>query len=261
MRARSRSVAVSVALAGAALGCAAKSPADACPKGSARVDGVCASEEVADYVACVRAQSARAARLGEERSRALSREAGAAGARAKAAAEVRERLERSYAAEAGALDVIRACDDRRGPPGKRAACIEAGKLGAACGFEADPAWASRCDAGPVVGCLMMRGPTCENIAFCGFEEATRATCGAPATPAGTAGCVATLACYSACKGDAACECRCTAAMAPSSALAVGLVSQCYEAACRGCEARGRGECGLCFRQRCQAKVEAVCEGR
>ena len=258
MRARSRSVAVSFALAGAALGCAAKSPADACPKGSAPLDGACASAEVADYAACVRTQGQR---LGAERSSRLSREAGAAGAQAKTAAAVREQLARQHAAEAGALDVIRACDDRRGPPGKRAACIEAGKLGAACGFEADPAWASRCDAGPVVGCLMMRGPTCENIAFCGFEEATRATCGAPATPAGTAGCEATLDCYRACKGDAPCECRCTAAMAPSSALAVGLVSQCYEAACRGCDARGRGECALCVRQRCEAKVEAVCAGR
>lgn len=258
MRARSRSVAVSLALAGAALGCAAKSPADPCPRGSARLDGVCASEQVADYVACVRAQ---AQRLGAERSSRLSREAGAAGAQANAAAEVRGRLERQHAADASALDVLRACDDLRGPPGKRAACIEAGKLGAACGFEGDPTWAQRCDAGPVVGCLMTRGPTCENIALCGFEEATRRACGAPATPAGTAGCEATLACYRGCKGDAACECRCTSAMAASSALAVGTVEQCYEAACRGCADKGRGECGLCFQQRCQRKYEAMCGGR
>lgn len=258
MRARSRSVLAWLTLAGATLGCAAKAPTAACPKGSARLDGVCASEQVADYVACVRAQGAR---LGQEQSKRLSLEAGAAGAQAKAASEVSERLERQYSAsEAATLEIIRACGDLRGPPGKRAACIEAGKLGAACGFEADPGWASRCEAGPVVGCLMMRGPTCENIAFCGFEEATRKACGAPTTPGGTAGCAATLECYRACKGDTPCECRCTAAMAPSSALAVGLVSQCYEAACRGCEARGRGECGLCFRQRCQAKVDAMCTG-
>ncbi|HQY63019.1 MAG: hypothetical protein IPQ09_22125 [Myxococcales bacterium] len=248
----------------ASAACAPKGPVEArCPAGRATLDGACVSEAVADYVTCVRAVLSRdAGKLGKEQGQRLTAETVAAASQAQTAAEVRERLERQHAAsDVGARAILGACGDRRPPPAKRAACIEAGKLGVACGFEGDPTWSTRCDAGPLVGCLMMRGPTCENIAFCGFEEASRKTCGAPASPGGTAGCEATLACYRGCKGDAACECRCTTAMAASSALAVGTVEQCYETACRGCADKGRGECELCFQQRCQRKYEASCEGR
>lgn len=251
-----------VTLVALVTGCAAKSPrAEECAKGRVRLDGACVSPEVADYVACVRAQ---AAKLAPDVAAKLSREAGEAASAATGArlpGEVSARLEQRYAAEPGPVEVLQACADLRGPPGERAACMEAGKLGEGCGFLPDAEWASRCPAGPIVGCLMMRGPTCESIALCGFEGATRKMCGSPSTPSGTTGCSATLDCYAACKGDLPCECRCTGAMAPTAALGVGLVSQCYERKCKGCEADGRGECARCFRRACQGTFDAHCKGR
>jgi hypothetical protein len=71
------------------------------------LDGTCVSPQVADYVGCVRAQGAR---LSQEQAKKLSAEAGYAGATAKLASDVGEKLERQYSAsDANTLAVIKAC--------------------------------------------------------------------------------------------------------------------------------------------------------
>jgi len=78
-----------------------------CTAGRVNVDGVCANELVADYVACVRAQGAQ---LGEDKSRKLSAEAGYAGARASVASDVKDTLEKKYSAsDAAVLEIVRMC--------------------------------------------------------------------------------------------------------------------------------------------------------
>lgn len=92
--------------------------ATSCPSGRTVLDGVCVSEQVADYVACVRAQGAR---LGEDRGQKLSAEAGFAGTRAAAASDVREKLERSYSTtDASALEIVKTCGALHGARGASA---------------------------------------------------------------------------------------------------------------------------------------------
>ena len=71
------------------------------------VDGTCVSPQVADYVACVRAQGAK---LNQAEAKKLSAEAGYAGANAKLASDVSSKLEREYTtSDANTLEVIKAC--------------------------------------------------------------------------------------------------------------------------------------------------------
>ena len=90
-----------------------------CPPGRTYLDGVCVSEPVADYVACVRAQGAQ---LGNEKSQKLSAEAGSLGVKAGGAAEVSESLQKKYSASDQAmLAIIQACNgaaqvERRATP-------------------------------------------------------------------------------------------------------------------------------------------------
>lgn len=72
------------------------------------LDGVCVREEVADYVACVRAQGAQ---VGAGSSQSLSAEAGAFGVKAGAAYEVSDQLQKKYAAsDQVMLSIIEACN-------------------------------------------------------------------------------------------------------------------------------------------------------
>jgi hypothetical protein len=247
--------------------CAAKRRVDpvtppaspSCPAGRGMLDGACAVEEVADYVACVRAQAAKLERTPGTKS--LGSDASEAARGATSAVQVLEKLERQRTeSDESIRSILRACADFRKPPGKIAACIEGGKLGVGCGFEPDPRWGSRCDVGPVVSCLFNIGPTCEGVAQCAVEGATRTSCGEPLAPSGTVGCMATLDCYRACRGEKACECGCTSAMAPASVVAVAMVAQCYEVKCAGCGAKARGDCAMCFRTSCQKKLDELCKG-
>ena len=78
-----------------------------CPAGRTFLDGVCVSEPVADYVACVRAQGAQ---LGADRSEKLSADASYLGAKVGGAAELNETLQKKYAASDQAmLKIIEAC--------------------------------------------------------------------------------------------------------------------------------------------------------
>lgn len=83
-----------------------------CPLGRTLLDGVCVKESVADYVACVRSQGAQ---IGGQKSQSLSAEVGYAGVRAGGAAEVKEDLERKYAAsDVAILKIIDACNAQAG---------------------------------------------------------------------------------------------------------------------------------------------------
>jgi hypothetical protein len=78
-----------------------------CQPGRINVDGVCANELVADYVACVRAQGAQ---LGEDKSRRLSADAAYAAVKASAVAEAKDTLEKKYSAsDAAVLEIVRMC--------------------------------------------------------------------------------------------------------------------------------------------------------
>lgn len=81
-----------------------------CPAGRTLLDGVCVSNTVADYVACVRAQGAQ---LGGSKSQQLSADVGYLGARASGASELSETLERRYqVSDAATLAVIEGCKAR-----------------------------------------------------------------------------------------------------------------------------------------------------
>jgi hypothetical protein len=79
----------------------------ACGAGRTLLDGVCVSENVADYVGCVRAQGAS---LGTDQSRTLSAEAGYAGMKAGVASDVKDTLEKKYAvSDVATVEVIKTC--------------------------------------------------------------------------------------------------------------------------------------------------------
>jgi len=96
------------ALSVVTVGCGAATPSPAaCVGGRTLLDGVCVSEAVADYVACVRAQGAE---LDARTSQELSAEAGYLGVKAHAASDVRESLRRKYSAsEAAMLAIVERC--------------------------------------------------------------------------------------------------------------------------------------------------------
>ena len=79
-----------------------------CSQGRTLLDGVCVSEQVADYVSCVRAQGG--AQLGAERGQKLSADVGSMGVRAGGAAELNETLQKKYSAsDQTMLAIVQAC--------------------------------------------------------------------------------------------------------------------------------------------------------
>lgn len=88
--------------------CGASPPrSSACATNRTEVDGVCVSDEVADYISCVRAQGAQLAR---DRRQSLSAAAGYEGTKAQDAGEVRDALEKRYStSDSNTLEIIRTC--------------------------------------------------------------------------------------------------------------------------------------------------------
>jgi hypothetical protein len=209
---------------------------------------------VADYVTCVRAQGAK---LGEERSKQLSAQAGYAGVNASVASEARERLEKSYAtSDANTLEVIRACGAMRERDADR--CNAAAALGNACGFEADPRFLGECGTdAEFQRCAASTSGDCNALALCGFAHSSRVMCGGGGKPDGSARCEETTKCQAACKQDLGCICGCNAKAMPASALAIGLQNQCFDVHCRGCAGQS---CDACFQQHCSEKYHRLCEG-
>ncbi|HEY1691718.1 MAG TPA: hypothetical protein VGG39_06135 [Polyangiaceae bacterium] len=221
------------------------------------LDGVCVSPQVADYVACVRAQGAK---LGEDRSKKLSMEAGYAGAHAAVASDVGEKLQKEYStSDNNALEIIRACGAMRGS--EEDVCSKAGATLVSCGYETDPGWLPNCQAqAPYRACLAQHQGDCNALSACGFDDIGRRFCGGAALGQGNAGCEATGNCTHACGGDAKCKCDCFAAMASSASLAVGLQGQCFQLHCGSCLSQGAAACDACFAQHCQAGFDRACKG-
>jgi len=221
------------------------------------LDGVCVSPQVADYVACVRAQGAR---LGEDRSEKLSAEAGYAGTRAALATEASERLQKEYStSDSNTLEIIRACAAMRGPD--EDVCAKSGSTLVACGYENEPGWLAKCQASPDYrACLGSHAGDCNGLSMCGFAEVSRQYCGGAAMARGSGSCEATGNCTRGCGGDGNCKCSCFAAMAPSAVQPVGMVGQCYVLHCSSCGTEGGAACDQCFRDHCQSTFDRVCRG-
>jgi hypothetical protein len=84
-----------------------------CPAGETTLDGTCVSQQIADYVACVRAMGAMVA---SNSAKQLSAAAGVAGVTASTQAEVKDKLEKSYAkvSDENSLEIIHECDSKTG---------------------------------------------------------------------------------------------------------------------------------------------------
>lgn len=232
---------------------AGNSQSPLCHGNSTPLDGVCVSQQVADYVACVRAQGAR---LGDDRSRKLSAEAGLAGTHASVATEVSDHLAREYStSDANMLEIIKTCGTMRGSHDD--ACVRAGDALVACGFQNDPAWLNECrQAREYQDCLASAGTDCASLAICGIAR----WCGGAPVASGSATCEQTGACSHECQGDAACNCGCFSAMSHASALATGIQGQCYNLHCAACGKAGGLSCDECFRANCSAVWDRWCKG-
>lgn len=102
-------------LFGCIYGCGPKlnSMSITCPEKRTLLDGVCVSEAIADYVACVRAQGAT---LGAARSQQLSADVEAYGIKAGGTADLSETLERKYSvSDAAMLEIVRRCNTSAPP--------------------------------------------------------------------------------------------------------------------------------------------------
>jgi hypothetical protein len=98
-------------MAAAANASCAGANGSSCGAGRTLLDGVCVSEPVADYVACVRAQGAK---LGSDTSKKLSADASFAGVHAGTDMEAKDKLEKQYAtSDANTLEIIRQCGAMR----------------------------------------------------------------------------------------------------------------------------------------------------
>ena len=83
-----------------------------CPIGRTLLDGVCVSEPVADYVACVHAQGAS---LGGTKRQQISADVGTLGVKAGGAVEVSDSLEKkSAASDPAMLEIVRRCSATAG---------------------------------------------------------------------------------------------------------------------------------------------------
>ncbi len=82
-----------------------------CPVGQTSLDGTCVSQQIADYVGCIRATGATVA---SDSAKSLSAAAGVAGVTGSTQAEVKDKLEKSYAkvSDENAQTIIRNCDNK-----------------------------------------------------------------------------------------------------------------------------------------------------
>lgn len=254
--------AATLTIVGAALAAcgAASANAPQCAVGRVALDGVCVSEAVADYVACVRAQGAK---LDADTSKRLSADAGYMSAKTDVALELSDKLQKEYAtSDANVLEVIRGCNALRQSGGGPDACAGATSRLLECGYEAEASWLASCQTDkPYSACLAERMTSCDGLSVCGYERFSRAQCsGAPAAT-GIEGCESTLGCQSKCGDDLGCVCACNSKMASRVALAVGVTNQCYELHCAACGKRGSAECGACFQKSCGAVFDKLCRGK
>jgi len=85
-----------------------KKTVNPCSDGRTELDGTCVSQEIADYVSCVRAQGTQ---LGTQKSQSISADVGYIGINASAAKEISEKLEKKYmASDKAMLAIIDQCN-------------------------------------------------------------------------------------------------------------------------------------------------------
>jgi hypothetical protein len=164
----SRHVVVALAWVVAGCGGATANASLACGPGRTALDGVCVKEQVADYVACVRAQGAQ---LASTSSNKLSLDASSLAMHATAASDVSAQLNKKYAvSDAATLSIIETCNKAAGfatvavvTPGVAApvAVTPGGWTLDAEGYSPD--WAIHCRAD---GCISS-GPGCDTTAVRG----------------------------------------------------------------------------------------------
>ncbi len=234
-----------------------------CPAGRTLLDGVCVAEQVADYVACVRAQGAELA--SNDRSK-LSADVGAFGQHAALASDVQQSLERKYStSDANTLEVIRACNDMRGGGAERGpartsahdSCVRAGRTMTGCGYEEDAPWLEFCESKPdYIRCLERVAGDCNALSLCGFQARSILLCAGHGEPTGQASCRETLDCHRECSNDA-CDCSCSAKMAAPHATEVGILLQCARNHCPNCNQSSQA-CTQCFARHCGAKYDRLC---
>jgi hypothetical protein len=108
MRALFRSTIVVLGALVSACGANSASARPDCSPGQTSLDGTCVSQQIADYVGCIRATGATVA---SDNSRSLAAAAGAAGVTASTQADVKDRLEKRYAtvSDANAQEIIHNC--------------------------------------------------------------------------------------------------------------------------------------------------------
>jgi hypothetical protein len=81
-----------------------------CGKGLTRLDGTCVSQEIANYVSCVRAQ---ASQFGSEKNRILAAEVGTIGTQASGASDFSDRIYRSFGtSDKVIMVIIKHCNEK-----------------------------------------------------------------------------------------------------------------------------------------------------
>src|SRR4051812_20229413 len=86
----------------------------ACPVGRSDVNGTCVRDDVADFIVCIR--NSNGAQLTSDRGNSLQAEAEYAGAKARTAADLKDKLEQVYPPQSAenARLIIRACYSKSG---------------------------------------------------------------------------------------------------------------------------------------------------
>jgi TPR repeat protein len=126
-----------------------------CPEGQTSLDGTCVSQQIADYVACIRATGATVA---AENAQSLSAAAGVAGATATTQAQVQDQLEKKYSSvsDANVLEIIHNCYSKTGASAV-AVAEQQGSGGASAAASASPSSSSS-------PCGTMTLEDCNNLA-------------------------------------------------------------------------------------------------
>jgi hypothetical protein len=105
------SVILMMAMAASSCGGALPGVRSDCPAGQTTLDGTCVTQQIADYVGCVRATGATVA---SDSAKSLSAAAGLAGVTASTQGEVKDKLEKRYGtvSDQNALEIVRDCNTK-----------------------------------------------------------------------------------------------------------------------------------------------------
>jgi len=92
-----------------------------CREGLTRLDGTCVSQEIANYVSCVRAQ---ASQFGSEKNRMLAAEVGTIGTHASGASDFSDKIYRSFGtSDKVTIMIIKHCNEKTSPKATRSVSL------------------------------------------------------------------------------------------------------------------------------------------